>query len=756
MWQRCWFGISQNDLDIRSLYKYDVTPFHGNTSNVISNVGWTAATTGIAGCTAFSLYFVQNSDTWNETNVTWNNKPNFLPWGAAGNLIYNTTNNILLRNPIYATTDVQIDPSFVMSMYNSSNFTMAFISNQYSGCSANVGFSNYHYGNSREGTDSEILNATVTDFETGSFNYPRFSIFSPNFYWNFEAGAFNDQGTQSTGSSSNFPEAEFIYYTDQIDPTLGNHIVTKPGVTMTKLGCAGTSCTSPENDLINRDCANAVGYISAPSPIPAFLVNTDTGIYDTFCFNLTALHGGRPFYASLKVTSVDSSSFIYPSRHITAWWAMYGGGFSGFSVPVRDPFGTVVSSYVNITETWTTTQPMTTGYSYYEIDDNGVHGPTTNVQDTNFTTLHSFVIPASKVLPGGVYHVMFYGTTAGGSAIGSSYEDIFNVSAAGGVGGLQGDLYDITNPTNGGLGGLGVALFNERGAPTGGSVSLDGGPFQPTRYLACPNCSWVITFGDGTNYTVYPGYVFVTQFPPDIATVGMHTVRAKDFGGVRNRTYTFTIPFIPYNLPLRVLPSGCVPQDFEFSELTCQSDFIYNFTGMSPQPTGEFCSYNPTECQLYNYTDGTCQIYARHVCTGDLCAGQTRGGWVHYVCYNNVNSGYYNSTNGPGSIIPGTGGTGEQQGSVVPALTGPLEQILGMTTEQILAMLSLIISIAVGIFAGAKTKDGMVSVVVIVTMLFLFTIVTWLPFWVAFVLAIIAAFIVARFARGFLTGGGGH
>jgi hypothetical protein len=758
-------GISHADMPVQPFWKFPLASIHGNSSKIISDLKFSVQTGG-GGCGGSfnaTLYFSLNT-TWfqgtgNSTNgynasdggMTWDTKPSISVidgtsnFGTSG---FPANSPATYRNLVYSEIDITQDPTFIMAVYSSSNITISGNGQTTTVC----GNGNNVYAKSLEFPATPIINGTVVDFMTGYVNYPRFGIFNPNLYWNFESGAFDDTGAHSASSSSDFPEAEFIYYTNQINPTLGNTISTKGSVLAARVLCSGSSCYDASNTLINLDCKNAQNYVSVSlgSSLPDFNVNAD-GSYYTYCFNLSSLHGGRPFYAAMKVISVDSSSLIYPARHISFYWAMYGGDFTGFSVPIRNPSGSPVPALTNITETWTTTQLTTTGYSYYWINSTGGHGPPVNFQDTNFTTTHTFTIPANLVEPGVEFRVSFYGTTQGGSAIGSSYEDIFNTTS-GGIAGLQGDLLDLIDPLNGGSGGLGVSLFDERTVPIGGYVSLDNYPYVTAPRIECPNCSWTVSFSDGTNFIVYKPWVSMAQFTPDLATIGVHTIRVKDFSGARNRTYTFNIPYIPYALPIHVYPTGCVPYDFEFGQAACQFDFIYNFTGMSPQPTGEFCQYNPTECQLYNYSTGVCMQFARHTDAN----GQTVGGWVHYVCYNGVNSGYYNSSVSVGVIVPGTGGSGGQAGSVVPALTGPLEQILGMTTEQILAMLSLIISIAVGIFAGAKTKDGMVAVVVIVTMLFLFTIVTWLPFWVAFVLAIIAAFIVARFARGFLSGGGGH
>lgn len=746
MFQKCWTGISGKDLGLTSLWKYNISAFHENSSAIIQTINWNTASTGIAGCTLFSLFYVADSNSWNESNVTWLAQPTILPWGSLTNNIVNVTANVFNLNPMYATTDVQIDPSFVMLMYNSSEITLATSGARYLGCTANVGFTNYHYGNSKEGTDNEILNATVTDFLAGSFNYPKFSVFNPYFYWNFESGSFDNTGAQSSGGSSDFPEAEFRYQTDN-GPGTANLIIPQNGVTMAYV----RSDTTIENNLINTDCANAGPYSTYPF---GWNVNVQApNTYDVLCFNLTSLHAGRTFYAALKVTNAVATG-LYPFRNFGAYWAMYDGSFTGFSLPVRNPSGDTISPFQNVTETWTTTQPTTTGYQYWEVI-NGVPGPTTNFQDTNFTTLHTFTIPADKVRADGIYHVQFFGTTPGGQAIPSSFEDVFNVS--GGAGELSGNLIDIVSTANGGSNGLIVALFNEQNIPTGGYVSIDGYPAITTTAIECPNCTWTIT-GGYLNITIQRPWVRAVTYTPDIAYVGTHTIAVTDFAGTRTYNATFNIPSLPYALPVRLTPTACIAYAFWANQDFCEERRIsLNLSSFNvPKPTGQFCLYNPTECQYFNESSGNCIQYARHVCTGDLCAGQTIGGWIQYVCWNNANSQYYNQTLPSGTVIPGTGGTGQQQGSVVPSFTNPLEQILGMTTEQILAMLSLIISIAVGIFAGAKTKDGMTAVVVIIVMIFLFTLVGWLPFWVVFVLAILAAFIVARFARGFLAGGGGH
>jgi hypothetical protein len=731
-------------LDVQSMWKFNLSNIPGNNSDYISNLNFIIHDTGSCGVANRTLYFVLDSGSWNESNVTFNTKPPILQLGAAGVYFSPIGGGVSGQNLAFAATDILYDPTFIMSLYNSSAITMAFNKDLTTLCT-----NHYDSATSKEGNPvfTAYLNGTITNYVTGGISYPRFSIFNPNFYWNFESLSFDTTGSQSSGSSSSFPEAEIVYQTDS-GPGTANYLKTIGSVTGAYVGSPDSSLS---NTLDTVDCRNRPDYVSN------FVTNVNTrvlGKFDIYCFNLSSLHGGKPFYAAMKVTNVVSTGLIYPARIIEFYWAMYGGDYIGFGNFIRTPTSSVISPLQNVTVTWTTTQPTTTGYQFYEVINN-VQQPLVQFQDTAFSLTHTMTVPASNVLPDGVFHISFYGTTGAGSTVPSSHEEVFNVSSGTSGQGLQGALLDLINPLNGGSGGLGVSIFDENTFPIGGYVSLDGRPYVTAPRVECPNCTWTVTFGDGTNFTVYKPWVSMAQFTPDLATIGTHTIRITDFGGFRNRTYTFNLPYIPYSLPIHAYPTGCIPYDFHTAQGPCQDQMgRLNFSSYGPPtPTGEFCSYNPTECQLFNYSDGTCSQMARHV---SVDTGQTIGGWVHYLCFNSVNSGYYNSTVSGGVIIPGTGGTGQQGGSVIPSLTSPLEQLLGLTTEQILAMLSLIISTAIGIFAGAKTKDGMVAVVVIVVMLLLFTLIQWLPFWVTFVIAIIAAFLVARFARGFFIGGGGH
>lgn len=88
-----------------------------------------------------------------------------------------------------------------------------------------------------------------------------------------------------------------------------------------------------------------------------------------------------------------------------------------------------------------------------------------------------------------------------------------------------------------------------------------------------------------------------------------------------------------------------------------------------------------------------------------------------------------------------------QVGNVVKPLSEGLGNLLGIPAAFALALISIIISLVVGIIAGWKIGDGMIAVVVLLTTLLGFTLIGWIPIWFLIILGILAAFLIASFVR---------
>jgi hypothetical protein len=471
--------------------------------------------------------------------------------------------------------------------------------------------------------------------------------------------------------------------------------------------------TNQLNDLDTVSCASLLAYLNSTQVFSQ--LDFPPGQYDTYCFNLSSEHNNTPgFFGAVKlrvIQPVNPPSFIM-------YFAYYTPGFNVFTVTQFSPQTPVVGQ--NATMIYTTSIPMTTNIRVRSYDaTTNTYSPFVYINDNGaFNTTHAVTIPAAAMPIPALYEVWFSGNDASNNTYASTSAGFtFTVFS------------NTTIPPSTDITGFGVFTFNEFGFPDPSFISLDGSPAAYTQ--AYNNSQGILVFG--------------TDFKS--AALGVHIISAIDYQGSRMANATVNMTKIPFYDRLNLQPFGCIPYTYNPNLLACQdSQNVTQSLRESRNSTGSYCAFTPDVCNIYNLTTGQCVTTA-----GQRTPPES---YVLYSCYggafpSNIN---LNGT-ASGATVPVFGnGT-----DVVTPLANPLAQALGTTVQGILAMIALIITSIVGIYAGAKTRLAEVSLGAMILMIFIFTFgLPWLPVWIILLFAVICAFMAGRMARGFFTGGGGH
>jgi hypothetical protein len=735
---------------VYSLWKVNVTNSTYSTPSIIQQkviesgyfqgIGSTACGGGQTGNK--TLYWSPAADDWNETNITYSNCGSVCTLDVAGSSGREITNSAVWGAENFvnnqAATYFFSAPDVVQSIYNSTTGLVTFaLDNGDTGtaCNQQQGWGTWKYTLTKESATPNYAQAnfTLVDYISSGNDYPLFSTIFQDFYYDFETGSINSQGAQSANPlSSSFPQADFSW-------NVGTNTLT-PSNGATALVVAVQNDTT--NTLANAACAGYTGY--SASPISG--LNTPVGSqpqYYVICFNLTATHNGHPFFGAIKVNNAQTNQVlgIVTGGDFNFWAAIYSPAFTSFSIPTRIP--ATVNGGDNVSYFWTSSQPTTTGVQYFITPSGGTTTVITLVSNGSLTLSHAYTITGALLAPQTQVTFKVFGVTNDSTTIWSPYVDSFTVQ---GQTGVQNNLTDIIQPINGGSGGLGIFPFNELGYTTSGFVMLDNLGWVHTSLATCDNCTFQILFNDTYSYYLYKPTVNVVQYTPDLATVGTHNVKIRDDSGYRYRDYNFTISYNPYALAIRVLPNTCVPYLFWGTEDFCRNDMVGLNISSYPNATGQFCQFNPTECQLFNYSTGQCIQQAQHI--SNTGSGLLIGGWVHYVCFNDANLGYYNQ-----SIVNGTPLTGG---------TSPSDQLgnaganfLGITPEAFKATIAMILILIISGLMAWKTKDGLITGLFFEGGMGLFLLMGWLPLWFLIVFGVLAAFMIAKFARHLIAPSGG-
>lgn len=731
-----------------SLWKVNITNSTYTIPDIVQNKvieqgyfqGIGATNCGGSSASNKTLYWSPSAGNWNESNITFSNCGSVCSLDVAGSAnqelprsgIWGAENFVNNQAPTYFFSS----PDVVQSIYNSTNGLMTFAMNNNDigvSCTTQAGWNTWKWTYTKEAATPNYAQAnfTLVDFISSGNDYPLFSAVFTEFYYDFETGSINSQGAQSaTPLSSSFQQADFKW-------SLSN-ILTPLNGAMAVIATGGIQ-NDTTNTLANVACAGETGY----STSPIYSLNVPAGKYYVICFNLTANHNGHPFFGAIKVNNAQTDQIlgVPVGGDFNFWAALYSPAFTSFSIPTRIP--ATVNGGDNVSYFWQSSQPTTTGVQYFITPSGGSTTVVTIVSDGNLTLSHAYTISGALLAPATQVTFRVFGVTNDSTTIWSPYVDYFTVEGATGI---QNNLTDIIEPINGGSGGLGIFPFTELGYTSSGFVNLDNTGWVHTTLTTCDNCTFQILWNETSSFYIYKPQVHYVQYTPDLAGIGTHNIKIRDDSGYRYRDYNFTIPYNPYALAIRVLPNTCIPYNFWGTEDFCRNDMISLNLGSYPNATGQFCQFNPTECQLYNYTNGQCIQYAQHV--SSTGSGLVIGGWVHYICFNDVNSGYYNQ-----SIVNGTPLTGG---------TSPSDQLgniganfLGITPEAFKATIAMIIILIITGLMAWKTKDGLISGIFFEGGMGLFLLMGWLPLWFLIVFGVLAAFMIAKFARHLIAPSGG-
>jgi hypothetical protein len=526
---------------------------------------------------------------------------------------------------------------------------------------------------------SELLNITAPpqpSFETGLIQGTDVT----KTYFSFET---TDVGSTQTNNS------DFLY-----DSTLN------PNVLAPLLHSDGmnflTYSNTYNNDLASWDCSldSPFGYTAK------YVYDVPTYSPTIWCFNVTTANGQTKTYGAIKIiANTNIRSGIAPEFDF--YYAIYRSTYISFTNVAWTPSTPVAN--LPLTVTWTTSVPTTTVLRYrYLNTGTGNYTAFQTLTDYSLNTSHSMTIPATQML------ATSYEIQPAGSDAYTGYN--------------SGDYYNFTvYPANFtvAVDSLGVYTFNEYGFPTPAGISLDGGLAQTTQ-------QYVNTQGQS---------VYGVVFPKALATLGTHNLSAVDFASSsRSIQTTVNIASYPTFVSLTLRPrNSCVPASFRGSESFCNDTLsVINLTKIGA--TGAYCRFNPNECNLYNYSTGSCL----------LTAGQRTPpvSWIAYACYGNYNPTTVDistpNTNGQ-VLTVGTGISGE--GNTIP------NSLVTLTAEQQLNLLAMIITILLTIGVGIVTRDVGTTGITFLAVVGLFTLISWLPVWFLIVEIVLASFLIAKFFR---------
>lgn len=776
IYQYCW---SSPAADLTSLWKFNMTNANV-TSPVTPNIYQKKLITqlnvnldALGGCGSPSnhtLYWSPAAGDWDENAITLDNCGAVctLSQVAKSNRYQFKSQSASLDNIVNSgeANNFFSNPAFMEALYSQDFVTVATNENTQNACNPQLGWSSTHWTYSREQNLSNInMNATLSDYMTSGMDYPGFGCqfgfgcLSPNFYWDFETNSINSQGGQTSFNpqSQPFPQADFKYNVQD------NVITPQNGATAVWVAADATM----SNTLSEQACASAVGYSAAPLPSP----NTNPGEYSVYCFNLSSKHRGYPFFGAIKVLNVDSGGF-FNSGDFAFFSAAYGPAFTGFSALDRSPF--IVDPGVNVTYTWATSTPLSTGlqYSYYDPVAGRAFGPNTAIYDGNLTTSHSVTIPGLVIQAARTFTVRVFGQDGVGVTHWSTIPSNFTVT------GIAGNLTEeqLQSIAFQNFTGSWVAFIREQdtGIYQSGTCTIDSGPCNlpacgpiPEPCIATnttvppcgsgqASCSFFCPSGLGScDYSLQhscPNKITLDTSPlsqsPQLLFNGIlvnapyiaiHNAATDQFfyapyywnytctaGGYQTKASSFTIPqgaALPYfiSIYLARVPS-CTPVLYTISQSNCELNM--NQSGVPAW----YCQFQTGRCS--SYKDGVCV---------------QQGSWVGYDCDSC-------SVLPTGFACNATAAVGQQPGgtqNIIPSAVDPIAGLFGVSTAVMLAFIAMLISISGSVAVGIKLKSesGLGMSIVFLGLVTAFTIIQWLPFYVWILMVIIGGLLLVKSLR---------
>lgn len=452
---------------------------------------------------------------------------------------------------------------------------------------------------------------------------------------------------------------------------------------------------NPNNDLLDLNCF--VGRTYTTGGVGS--LNIPLGNFSQLCFNLSAQHNGRDFLGAIKVVNNTVAGLVFNAQA-----EEYAPSFAALSSPTASPFPLVPGQ--NATISWTSTVPVSSGM-YYFFDLFGVTSPVVTASDPALSTSHSLDIPGDSIFANAIYFVSLFGVDQNNNLFTTPY---FNFSAS------------STSPPppqlpyiNGSC-QIWVLPFTSQGFPTAAYVSFDG--------LAAIHTN---QYSSNTTTVGYVNAAGFTSLGGVTSCFGLHNISAF-YPGSESVNVTVDVQSTPFFVNIKFgVANTCVKLSETNDNVTATTNLLNAINSPS----------NP-----YNVTG----YYVAYNASTDT--------WQGFGCLDGYFPAslaqFFNSTVPIGSSSSNVPGVS----NVVPAFANPIAAALGITPDQVLNMLSLIISIIVMGVVGFYTKNGLVSALVFLGMIVLFSLIGWLPIWIMVILVVIAALLISRYGRNmFMTGG---
>lgn len=259
---------------------------------------------------------------------------------------------------------------------------------------------------SREGSylQASLMNFTLTDYLNGTVR----TTDSVGFVeFDFETG-FN-----STENFATF-DLDYVSGTNTITPNAGRNIT---------MAFALVSQTL-ENDLATRiaQCYTISSYNGNPATV------NPNGQLSYLCFNLSAGHGGKPFFGMIKVLN-NSNVRGNSSPEFDFYWSVGSANYNAFQNPTYSPDPPIYGLNLTVTTVSNRNLNATMFYRYKEnLTDS--FGPLQSVPDNNaFGNVHRFTINYQSLFIG-YYEHYFEGVDSSGTFTSAT----FNFTVAGPAG----------------------------------------------------------------------------------------------------------------------------------------------------------------------------------------------------------------------------------------------------------------------------------------------------------------------------------
>lgn len=499
-------------------------------------------------------------------------------------------------------------------------------------------------------------------------------------------------------SSSFFQEADFRY-------DAGTN-------TLTPIALA--SRYSTENNAQNTLEQVTCGSVAPFSGSQITSLNVPVTQRALICFNLSFAHNGRQFYGAIKVlnnTNIRSGV----ASEFDFFYAMYSPDYTIFSNVALNP--TPAQGTRNLTVSWTTSQALTSRIRFrYQDPITNTFTSFVTVENLNVSsTLHSLQIDGSNIVGGAYYEYTLSGETVSGSTF---YSNVLNFTAVT----FQQQLPDVTE-------GIHIFVQNEYGDGTSGLCSIDGRAPVSTHPVAFDRICSFTGFGIGAHNITISATGFFTH------NLTINVTVEPAFATVR-LTPTDTC---------RRVATGTTSQQCEQNArgaiALLRSQNAINISAF-------YCQFDANEC-TGNSAGIERDLFGNIISNvTNICA--YHGAFVGFACLD----GFF-PTGFPvnGTVAAGTVPT-NSTGAVSAGTADFVSQLFGISSQNALAVIALIITLIFSMIVGVKTKDGFVTGIVFMGFVTLFLLMNWLPLWIWIIMIILSGALAAASAKRMFTPSG--